>query len=560
VSFTEVVTSPPSDSVAVDEVSCTAAARRAKYLRRAAILLILILAAALRFHHIGAQSLWADEGLTARILRLPAAEMLGRIRDWEQTPPLYYYLIKPYVAVFGSAESTLRYPSALFGTLSVFALYCSLRRSFNTVAGLTAAVLLALSPYHIAYSQEARAYALFVLLTIVSCDLFMRVITRRTHNLEVLYILSTALLLYTHLYGIFIVAAQNVAYLIAWFANRLRLYRELDLCKHVRPCAGCHPEVLRRIWLRIFAGRSFGVPQDDNDSPSPRPITHSDLKPSEDSIPAPPPPPLPLKRWLTLNLVVLILYSAFLKTIWIWYRTVQTGFWVKKVTLDDISQAYEIYAGSVPLLIAPLSLAVIGIWRARGRDRVASMLWLGVMILPIFVPVIVSVLTHPTFSSRYGMPASLGLYALAAAGVASLGKLSLQVPTAILLAALSVLPTNIPDPKPQWREAARFLETHMRQGDFAAINRKGAAQTMYDYYVHRPDVRRIGFDGAALPVTQPLPDDKHIWLILYTCDIPPKLMLNRGSWQVGHQKLLREILILELYDSPEAATRPTPTF
>lgn len=478
--------------------------RSAKLVRRTSIALILTVAAALRFYHIGSQSLWADEGLTARILRLPIAEMLQRIRDWEQTPPLYYFLMKPYVAVFGATEATLRYPSALMGALSVFALYACLCRTFNTSAGLIAAMLLALSPYHIAYSQEARAYALFILLTILSCDLFLRVLAERSQKLDVLYILATTLLLYTHLYGIFIVGAQNLALLVAWVLDRRR---------------------------------------------------SADVRNADDQLRARPPD---LKHWLTLNLVVLILYSAFLKTIWIWVRSVQTGFWVKKVTLDDFSRAYEIYAGSVPLLIALLSLAVIGIWRTR--NRAASTLWLGVAILPIVIPVIVSVLTNPTFSARYGMPASLGLFTLAAVGMASLSKPALQIPTALILGAITLLPTNVPDPKPQWREAAGYLQKNMRNGDYAAINRKGAAQTMYDYYVYRPDVRRIGFDGESLPVTQPLPDDKHVWLILYTSDFRPGVMISRGHWQVARQKQFREILILELYDFPQASTKTPPTY
>jgi 4-amino-4-deoxy-L-arabinose transferase-like glycosyltransferase len=479
----------------VDEPSLAPApSRRATLFRRLTLLLILAAAAGLRFYPIGGQSLWADEGLTARILRLPATEMLQRIGDWEQTPPLYYYLLKPYVSIFGQSENVLRYPSALFGTLAVLALYITIRRTFNTAAALTAALLLALAPYHIAYSQEARAYALFILLTILSCDLFLRLLRKPTQNLELLYVVTTAALLYTHLYGIFIVAAQALAYL-----NSL-------VTRASSPCER---------------------------------------------------PALPLKRFLTLNLVILILYSPYVRTIYSWIRTVQTGFWVKHVTLDDISRAYETYTGSVPLLIALLSLSVIALWRTR--HRAAASMWLGVMFLPVVIPVIVSVLTRPTFSARYGMPASIGLFALAAIGVSKLPNLKFQIPVAVILTAMTLLPTTIPDPKPQWREAAWYLENNMRPGDFAAINRKGAAQAMYDYYVHRKDVRRIGFDAASLPVTQPLAPGQHVWLILYTCDIPANVMIARGNWQVARQKQFREILVLELRDSPESATRPSPT-
>ncbi len=456
--------------------------------RRSALLLVIVLAAFLRVHHIGAQSLWADEGLTNRILQLPATEMLQHIRDWEQTPPVYYYLIKPWVLIFGNSETALRFPSAIFGTLSVLALYLAVRRIFGTAAALVAALLLALSPYHIAYSQEARAYALLVLLTIVSCDLFMRLLQKRTNRLEGLYVLVASLLIYTHLYGIFVLAAQNIAYGVAWLFDR-----------------------------------RAGSPHF-----------------------------LPLKRFLMLDVAIAIIYSAFVPTVLTWMRSVEVTFWVKSVTLDDISQAYQSYAGSTPMLLALVILAVIGVWRAR--DRIGAILWLGVMLLPVVVPVIISVLSHPSFSARYGICASLGLFALAAAGVSVLPSLRYQLPVALVLAVISLLPTNTPDLKPQWQEAARFLEKNMHPGDYAAVNRKGAT-CMYDYYVHRPDVRRIGFDGMALPVSQPLRDYKHIWLILYTCDTPADVMLRRGHWCVGKQRAFRDIFIAELFDPP--TTQPT---
>ncbi len=117
----------------------------------------------------------------------------------------------------------------------------------------------------------------------------------------------------------------------------------------------------------------------------------------------------------------------------------------------------------------------------------------------------------------------------------------------MVLLAISLFPTERPDPKPQWREAGAYLNQHMRPGDFAAVNRKGATNE-YDYYVHRPDVRRIGFDASALPVPQPLDDGKHIWLVLYTCDLPPRLLIQRGNWRVLRQKMFREVLIFELAD------------
>ncbi|HEX8522369.1 MAG TPA: glycosyltransferase family 39 protein [Tepidisphaeraceae bacterium] len=475
---------------------------------RLALLLILLIAASLRFYHLGRHSLWFDEGLTARLLRAPLPDMLHAITTYEQTPPLFYFLLRPVVALLGDSESILRLPSAIYGTLSVLALYLATQRAFNTAAALTSALLLALSPYHVAYSQEARAYALFVLLTILSSDLLMRAFQRRRGWIDALYILTSTALLYTHLYGIFVLAAHHVAWLVSTAAHRKA------------------------------------------------------------------PRPLDLPRWFTLNFAIAILYAPFLPTVRDWLGIVQHGFWVKRVTWNDIAAAYETYAGSAPLLIALLALIVIAlVLRPRSRPQTASQLhkvdatiqsnvparslWLLILLLPVVIPVTISVLTRPTFSARYAMPASLGLYVLAGAGLSQISRLNLQIPAATILATLTLFPSTLPDPKPQWRQAAHYLELHMRPGDLAAINRKGAI-CLWDYYIRsRPDLRRIGFDGTALPVTQPLDPGRHVWLIAYTNEIPPNVMIQRGHWIVGRQKIFRNILIFELFDppSPSATTQ-----
>ena len=472
-----------------DVAAPVGAARDRRVLRYVALGFILIVAAFLRFRGIGEASLWADEGLTVRILRLPVGEMLQRIRDWEQTPPLYYYLMRAWVALAGESEAALRVPSAIFGIASVGAIYVLASRMFGVASGSTAAALMAVSPYQIAYSQEARVYALFVLLTIVSCDLFVRVVQQRWPRSEVFYVLITALLLYTHLYAIFVVAAQNLAYLVL---------------------------------LVIRRERAVTVP-----------------------------------RWVILNVAVAALYAPWAPTVWMWVKGVRAGFWVKPMTLDEISASYELYAGSAPLLVLLVALAVVGAVGMRRSKPGSVVLLVGLTVLPVVLPVLLSVIGRPTFVNRYAMFAAVGLFVLAGAGITYLRPIA-RVTVVMLLVALSWMPTRSVEGKPQWREAGRFLEANMGAGDFAAVHRKGAT-CMYDYYVNRPDVRRIGFDGTALPVTQPLPQGKRIWLVLYTNLYPPRRHLERGNWRVGRQKQFRDVLIFELIDaSPTRVAQPPP--
>jgi mannosyltransferase len=132
------------------------------------------LAAVLRFWRIDHQSYWLDEAFTARIVRGDFGAMLDGVRHSESTPPLYYALAWLWEHVFGWHEAGLRSLSALFGVATVPAAYAAARTAFASErAGLIAAALFAVNPYLVWYSQEARAYALLVLLCTLALTYFL---------------------------------------------------------------------------------------------------------------------------------------------------------------------------------------------------------------------------------------------------------------------------------------------------------------------------------------------------------------------------------------------------
>jgi uncharacterized membrane protein len=174
---------------------------------------LLLAAAGLRLWGIDTQSLWYDEVLTTKTAVVPLAQVWSATALHENTPPLYFLLMNLWTRLAGLSEVALRLPSAAFGVASVWAIYwlgCSIstRRT-----GLAAAVLLAFSRYHIGYSQEARTYSLMLLLAVVSCACFVRLLKadRRTW-VHVAYVLSTASALYAHPYFLFTLLAQNAHY------------------------------------------------------------------------------------------------------------------------------------------------------------------------------------------------------------------------------------------------------------------------------------------------------------------------------------------------------------
>ena len=188
--------------------------------------LIVLLAAGLRFYRIDAQSLWYDEGNSARIAERSIQLILeGAAGDIH--PPLYYLLLSLWRSVFGASETALRSLSAVSG-IGLVALAWGLgRRLFGIRAGLAAAALLAVSPFAVYYSQEARMYALLALWAALASVWIVTLAlpdpsTPSTGSGQVrwfgpaLYALATAAGLYTHYAYPFVMIAQAVALGLAW--------------------------------------------------------------------------------------------------------------------------------------------------------------------------------------------------------------------------------------------------------------------------------------------------------------------------------------------------------
>jgi mannosyltransferase len=141
--------------------------RLTKAIRSLAAPMVLVLAGVLRFHLLDGQSLWGDEGTSVALsLRDLASITQGAALDIH--PPLYYYLLHYWMLLFGSGEIAIRSLSALTGTALVGVIFLTGQRLFGRPTALVAALLSAVSPLQIQYSQEARMYALAALLAALS--------------------------------------------------------------------------------------------------------------------------------------------------------------------------------------------------------------------------------------------------------------------------------------------------------------------------------------------------------------------------------------------------------
>jgi mannosyltransferase len=167
------------------------------------------LAAVLRFSTLGLQSYHHDEIVTAsRILRDGFWHAMSAVGFSESAPPLYYALAWLWTQMTGTGEFGLRSISALAGVATVPVAYLVAVELRGHRAGIAAAALVAVNPMLLWYSQEARAYALFALLTSVSLLYFVRALDRGRRRDFTGWGIASALALATHYFAVFPIAAE----------------------------------------------------------------------------------------------------------------------------------------------------------------------------------------------------------------------------------------------------------------------------------------------------------------------------------------------------------------
>jgi 4-amino-4-deoxy-L-arabinose transferase-like glycosyltransferase len=177
----------------------------------------LILGAVFRLHALGLPAFDCDELYAVRIQGGSLKEaglLIGRSAFHDVHPPLSYLLFMAWTNLFGTAEAAVRSLSVLLGLTSIALIALLGRRIGGVWTGLAAAGFLAFNPLHIAYSQEARPYALVVALTIAAHLFFARSLAGAAAWNRAVYALLVAAALFTHYFAMF--ALLPHALLASW--------------------------------------------------------------------------------------------------------------------------------------------------------------------------------------------------------------------------------------------------------------------------------------------------------------------------------------------------------
>jgi len=188
------------------------------------LIAILVLAAALRLAHAGVESLWFDEAFTVIASRMNAASLLRGEAD-PVLPPFYFVMLHFWQQAVGESEVAVRALSALCSLLALAVAFRLATRLFGRRAGLWMALLMAVSPFQVYYAQEARPYALCVLLAAGLLWMFVEACARLRWTAWLGYICLASLGLYTHYFFAFVLAALHLWAVI--YCRRWAVWRAL---------------------------------------------------------------------------------------------------------------------------------------------------------------------------------------------------------------------------------------------------------------------------------------------------------------------------------------------
>lgn len=447
--------------------------------RRIWIGIILLVAFATRLYRLGVASLWYDETVSVYLAQQDLVELL-RHTAGDIHPPLYYILLHFWGRLAGWSEFAMAFVSFWFSIVLIALVYRIAREWFNTRIALIAAILIAISPYHLWYAQEVRMYTLGATLGLASVYWLVRWLSQQStvNSCQsifsrdlIAYAVVSALGLYTLYYFAFLLVFENLVALV-W------LIRHSSLA--TRHSNFRFPFYFLRDWIfSQFAVLVLYLPW--------LPIAfHQAIDP----------PVPPWRSFTSLPQVLLESFSAL-----------------------TLGQSIDPVMASPVLLIVALVL-VIALLDNRPRPAPHAPLTATFLLAYTFVPLLIIYalsLWKPLYHVRYVFLYSPAFYILLALGITKI-RLSSFVLRLLIFAFYFFLLTgsafsayqfwfNPKYAKDDLRGAVHYLAEHWRPGDAILIN-AGYTYPAFVYYYDQP----IAWRGRLMEYTAQSANDGAIVL------------------------------------------------
>ena len=229
------------------------------------IVIVLLLGVFFRFANIEDRVFWVDEVATAvrvsgytiteviddlqakdivsreDLLRYQVLNQNRNLSDtWQaltkspEHAPLYFLLTRFWLQLWGNSIGVMRSLSAWLSLLIFPALYWLYRELFNKpLVGWLGITLMSVSPFYVAYAQEARPYSLWTVTILLMSASFLRATKINNRQCWTLYIVNLVFGFYTSLFSLFIAAFQGIYLLLANLKNKRQLIKNYFISKAI---------------------------------------------------------------------------------------------------------------------------------------------------------------------------------------------------------------------------------------------------------------------------------------------------------------------------------------
>lgn len=416
---------------------------------------LLTVAFAVRVLTLTAQSLWRDEVDALRFATAPWPELLSTFTRPGWNGPLYFAVLRGWIALTGQSEFALRYLSLLLGVIAIALAFALARRLAGVIVAILCSVFFAISPYFIWYSQEVKMYTLILAMATLAIYALRRAVQTNRAVWWATVVVTTSVAFYSHILAALLIPVEMILALVwglgtrgqRWWIGALASFACLTLP---------YLPLLRWQWPLVFTPAQTGYT----------------FYPFQDML-----------------LVMLNGFSTGIsgQLVNVAYELVAraSALWIGSRPSDVTVDSGLVY--TMPLWPAGLLLVVgLVISETRWRDKAALLVWL---LLPPLALYLIS-LNRPIFTDRYLIWIGPAFYLAVALGVTAFWRLARPIGAIALIAALGVaamgtyFQASTPI-KSDLRGVARHLDAHYAPGDLIIFQIPYIHYT-FDYYYHKP--------------------------------------------------------------------------
>jgi uncharacterized membrane protein len=183
----------------------------------------------LRFYNISYNSIWGDELYTLMFAETSLINIWSSFAT-DCHPPLFYWF-EHIILQFGTSELHLRFIPALAGTLTIPLVFIVFRQIVSDISSLIITTFVALSKFHIYYSQDARMYTLWLFVFMISLYYYFKA-THKPHDAIswAMFGITSGICMWVHFYaGLFFVLLLSHACFI-FRKNIYDISKKLQIC------------------------------------------------------------------------------------------------------------------------------------------------------------------------------------------------------------------------------------------------------------------------------------------------------------------------------------------